>query len=92
LLEPCLAELQHEALAKVTRTNARRIEALDGGEHLLQLGHRVDREILVLAFGGFGRLLDGLVDLDANLLERTGEISVLVDVADELLGEERLTR
>src|SRR5258708_38679735 len=36
------------------------------------------------------RLGDGVVDALENLLQPAGEISVLVDVADELIGEEHL--
>ena len=92
VLEPRLAELEHEALAQVARADARRIEALDDAEHLLGLGHRVQRQVVEVALGFLGGLLDALVHALEDLVEPAGEVAVLVDVADELVGEEHLPR
>src|SRR6185369_7874545 len=92
VLEPRLAELQHEALTQVARADARRIEALDDGEHVLRLLHRVQRDVGEVALGLLGGLLDALVDSLEDLVETAGEVAVLVDVPDELVREVHLAR
>src|SRR5678816_1604152 len=92
LLESRLAELEHETLTQIARADARRIEALNGPEHLVDFGRRVDRQILGISLEGFGGLDDRVVDRREDVLDRAGEVAVLVDVADELVGEERLAR
>ena len=70
VLEARLAELEHEALAQVARADARRIEALDDGEHLLGLGHRVERQVGDLALGLLGHPRDALVHAFDDLRSR----------------------
>ena len=92
LFEPRLAKLQHEAFAKIARADARRIQVLDDPEHLLGFDERVQRQIVDVAFGRLGSALHFFVHAVENLLERTGEIAVFGDVADEFVGEELLAR
>ena len=92
LLSSRLAKLQHEALAQVARANARRVEILDDDEHLLDFGERVERKAFDVALGLLRRALDFLVHAAKNLLEGTGEVAVLVDIADEFIGEKLLSR
>ncbi len=85
------AQLQQQAFAQVARADARRIEVLDDAEHPLDFGFGVERKLLiVLAVTRLRRVGDPFVDVAAQLLERDGEVAVVVDVADEFLGEEAL--
>ena len=61
LLEARLAELQHETFAQVARADARRIEVLDDLQHRLDFRHRVQRQVVDVALGCFGRADDFLV-------------------------------
>src|SRR6185312_7489458 len=90
LLEPRLLELKHEALAQIARTDAGRVEALDDDEHLIELGVRVQRQVVDVALDRFGGRCDRVVDRGEQLDGRTGEVAVLVDVANEFVSEERL--
>jgi hypothetical protein len=90
LLQAGLLELQHEALAQVARPDTRGIEALDGREHLVDLFVRVERKVIRVSVDLLGGFDDRVVDGVQEVVEGTGEVAVLVDVADELVGEERL--
>ena len=92
LLEPGVAELQHEAFAQIARADAWRVEPLHRREHSLAFLLRVQRHFVRIALRRFGGLEHHIVDRLTNLVDRTRQISVLVDVADELLGEEHLPR
>ena len=87
LLEPRFAQLEQQTFAQVARADARRVERLNHAQHCLALGLGVEREILGVAAEVFGGLGDPFVDAATNLVERACEVAVLVDVADELLGE-----
>ena len=90
LLESSLAQLKHEAFAKVTCADAWWVEILDNAEHLLELSWSVERKILELRIDLFSDVGDGFVDADQDIVQRTREIAVFVDVSDELLSEELL--
>src|SRR5688572_8368266 len=84
-------QLQHQALTQVARADTWRIEILNDLQHGLhfRLGERRDigLDLALLRFA-----LQELVETFADLVERAREVAVVVDVADELVGEERLTR
>ena len=85
--EPRVLELQAEAFMQVARSDPWRVQRLHPREHLLGFFERVERD-LTLLLGILGDLLDLLVDADEDLGDRRREIAILIDVADELLGEE----
>ncbi len=101
LLETCLAQLKHEALPQVARTNARWIEHLHGAEHFLRIFHREQRVVRV-AIRLFRGLLDDVVDSVEYHLKHAGlaqadlgrarrhQITLVIDIADELLGQQKL--
>src|SRR5690606_5296907 len=86
-----ILELQEQAFTQVPGADARRIEALDDAQELLRL---FDPERLqVLALFGPVRAARGqpLVQPLDDLFQGTGQIPVVVDVANDLLTEEDLT-
>ena len=89
-LESGFLELEKEALLKVTRGNARRIEALDCPQHLLGFFDRVQRKVVDFPFRILGRTRDNFVERRDDILNRGSEIAIIGDVADELVGKQHL--
>ncbi len=92
LFQSGLLELEEETLAKILRANSRRIEALDGAEHLLPFLPRIERKVVGVAPRLFRRLRHHLVERANYILNSTSEIAVIVNVAYELVGEKCLPR
>src|SRR5437868_2292781 len=92
LLEAGFLELEKEAFAEVAGTNTRGIETLDSRQHLLSFFHRVERDILDVAAGIFGRLGHHLVESAYDIFNPAREIAVVVNVAYELVREQRFPR
>src|ERR1019366_5740833 len=89
---PGILQLQQQALAKVARSGPGRVEPLDDRQHFLRLGHRIERQLLVVAPGALGRFRHDVVDALEDLAQRRREVAVVVDVSDELFGEQQLAR
>ena len=87
-----LAQLQQQAVAQVARADAGRLETLDDGQHLLGFRHREVRYHLLVAPRGVRTVADLLVDPAQDFVEAAGEISIVVDVADEFIGQDGLPR
>ena len=82
-------QLQHQAFAKIACADAWRIELLNDCEHRL---HIVVAERRNLGVALFRFRLEPLVHAALDNLERTGEIAVVGNVANEIIRQNRFAR
>ena len=83
------AQLQQQALAKIACAHAGRIELLNDREHRLHLRAAERRHLGVALLGLSG---DPLIHPALDLVKGTGEIAIVGNVADEVIGQHRFTR
>ena len=84
-------QLQQQALAQIAGANSRRIKILNHLQHRDHIRVRIRRDIATQVVF-LGPVQEGFVRTVADLRQRAGDPAVVGDIADEFVGEKRLTR
>src|SRR5690606_36689330 len=92
LLEDRIPQVQEDALAHVSGGESRRVEALDDAEHPLRILDGIGLLLFAVVTPLRAALAEEIVEQADDLVQRALEVPFIVDVADDLLAQQKLTR